>query len=452
MKRAVVCAVLVLVTLSAYGQETMVLGYYPSYRHGSYPHTAIKFEHLTHLAHSFIWPDTSGSGALHVPAGFLYPAMIEAAHNAGVKVVIALGGAGNNDGFGPAASDPETRAVLVENIVDFVVDNGYDGVDLDWEGFSNSTYKDALSSLIEDLDAALEAADPALTLSMPLGATNWHGAYDMPRVAEHLDWIAIMTYDLHGSWTTHAGHLSPLYPATGDSDHFSMHQSVDYWMARSVPASKMLAGIPFYGRQWEGVKALHGPTVGAVTALGYAGIEPLVETDGWVRHWDEVARVPYLINEDEERFITYEDPISVAEKVEYVRTRNLQGLILWEISHDYMPTGEQPLLVEAGKLLQDPVAIEDRPVPETDFVFEGNFPNPFSSSTRISFSTAATAHVTIEVFDVLGRRVAILVDEVLPAGRHTANLEASHLPSGIYVSRMRTGDVSRSISMLLIRL
>src|SRR5690606_10007181 len=100
-----------------------------------------------------------------------------------------------------------------------------------------------------------------------------------------------------------------------------------------------------------------------------------VEADGWERHWDDVARVPYLINEEEERFITYEDPTSVAEKVDYVRSRELRGLILWEISHDYMLTGVQPLLVEAAKLLQDPVAIEDRPVPETDFVFEGNFPN-----------------------------------------------------------------------------
>lgn len=451
MKSTLVLVIALSIAFSVRAQDKVVVGYYPSYRHDSYPPRAIKFEHITHLAHSFIWPAASGSGAMDVPAGFVFPELIEAAHDAGVKVIVALGGAGNNAGFGPASSDPDTRAVLVQNIVEFVIDNVYDGVDLDWEGFTNAAYRDALSALIEDLDAALEAADPDLTLSMPLGATNWHGAYDMERVADHLDWIGIMTYDMHGGWTHHAGHLAPLYPAPGDEDHFSMDQSIDYWLARGVPESKLLPGIPFYGRQWEGASALHDPTVGAVTALTYASIEPLVGSEGWERHWDEVALVPYLINEDAELFLTYEDEESVAEKIEYVRERDLPGVIVWEISQDDMPTGDQPLLARVGELLEDPVDIENEQVPAVAVALGRNFPNPIASSTTIPFETGTTAHVTIEIYDVLGRRVATPSDRVFPPGAHKVTWEVADYPNGLYVCRMRAGGATHAIPMLVAR-
>lgn len=72
-----------------------------------------------------------------------------------------------------------------------------------------------------------------------------------------------------------------------------------------------------------------------------------------------------------------------------------------------------------------------------------NYPNPFNASTAINFTVPQTGKVTLEVFDVLGRKVSTLVNEVLPAGQHTALFTLSsdlQLSSGVYFYRLRTTE------------
>ena len=70
------------------------------------------------------------------------------------------------------------------------------------------------------------------------------------------------------------------------------------------------------------------------------------------------------------------------------------------------------------------------------------FPNPFADKTAIRFSLLARSHVSIEVFDLFGRKIATLVDEEREAGAHTASFEASALPDGLYVYRLSTMNQS----------
>jgi hypothetical protein len=65
-----------------------------------------------------------------------------------------------------------------------------------------------------------------------------------------------------------------------------------------------------------------------------------------------------------------------------------------------------------------------------------NFPNPFNPTTVISYTLSADAHVMIEIYNGIGQRVATLVDEELPAGRHDARFEGSNLASGVYFYRL----------------
>ena len=67
-------------------------------------------------------------------------------------------------------------------------------------------------------------------------------------------------------------------------------------------------------------------------------------------------------------------------------------------------------------------------------------PNPAAGTTRLGFETAAAGAVRLSVIDVLGREVAVLVDGERPAGAHHADLDASALPAGLYVVRLRAGD------------
>jgi hypothetical protein len=100
--------------------------------------------------------------------------------------------------------------------------------------------------------------------------------------------------------------------------------------------------------------------------------------------------------------------------------------------------------------VQMPVSIETGTQPGL-FTLSQNYPNPFSGSTTIDFEVEEPGHVTLRVFDVLGRQVAVLVDGALPADSHTARLDAGSLATGTYVYTLElNGQVLGSRRMLVI--
>ena len=84
-------------------------------------------------------------------------------------------------------------------------------------------------------------------------------------------------------------------------------------------------------------------------------------------------------------------------------------------------------------------------------VLAQNFPNPFNPHTTIRFSLPESAPVRLEVYDMLGRRVAVLVHRVLEAGWHDARFDASRLSSGMYGYRLTVGSQTLARSMFLLR-
>ena len=77
----------------------------------------------------------------------------------------------------------------------------------------------------------------------------------------------------------------------------------------------------------------------------------------------------------------------------------------------------------------------------TTFALGNNYPNPFNPTTMVPFSLAEAAHVSIKVYDLLGREVAVLVDGAMSAGRHEVTFEASTLPTGVYLIRMEAAGI-----------
>ena len=80
-----------------------------------------------------------------------------------------------------------------------------------------------------------------------------------------------------------------------------------------------------------------------------------------------------------------------------------------------------------------------------------NFPNPFNPSTTIRYSLQKTSLVRLEVYNVLGERVAVLVNQKQGAGLHRVQWDARHLPSGIYFCRLRAGEFQAVHRMLLMK-
>ena len=80
----------------------------------------------------------------------------------------------------------------------------------------------------------------------------------------------------------------------------------------------------------------------------------------------------------------------------------------------------------------------------TTFTLYQNYPNPFNPSTVVGFQIPAFDHVRLIVYDLLGREVAVLVDEPKAAGRHEVRFNAAGLASGVYTYRLSAGDLHRA--------
>ena len=96
------------------------------------------------------------------------------------------------------------------------------------------------------------------------------------------------------------------------------------------------------------------------------------------------------------------------------------------------------------------VTIEDGELPTT-FALEQNYPNPFNPTTTINFELKNSMHVTLEVFDALGRRVATLVDAQRVAGAHSVQFNAGGLSSGVYMYRISSGSDTQLKTMILLK-
>jgi hypothetical protein len=86
-----------------------------------------------------------------------------------------------------------------------------------------------------------------------------------------------------------------------------------------------------------------------------------------------------------------------------------------------------------------------------NFALLQNYPNPFNPTTVVSWQLPVASSVTIVVYDLLGREVATLVNEVRPAGVHTVKLDATGLASGVYLCRMTAGQFVDTKKMVLIK-
>jgi Secretion system C-terminal sorting domain len=87
----------------------------------------------------------------------------------------------------------------------------------------------------------------------------------------------------------------------------------------------------------------------------------------------------------------------------------------------------------------------------TRFALDQNYPNPFNPTTTFSFDLPGSSHVTLAVFDILGREVARVVDEILPAGNYARTFDASRLASGMYIYRLTAGEYSETKRMMLLK-
>jgi len=96
------------------------------------------------------------------------------------------------------------------------------------------------------------------------------------------------------------------------------------------------------------------------------------------------------------------------------------------------------------------IADNNNPIP-SEFRLNGNYPNPFNGNTVIEYDLAIASDVKLDIFDILGRQVETIINEIQPAGRYQIAWNAGKRPSGYYFYQLRAGQYSATGRMVLLR-
>jgi chitinase len=448
-----------------------VMGYFPSWELGdgttnsTPPLSAVDFSSMTVVAYFGFNPvsnatvDTISTGANYRGAS----ALLKAAHQAGTKVIMSIGGWNTENGF-YGASSPGNLNTFVSNITSILRSYKMDGVDIDWEPLSSSD-----SVNFKPLAAALRASLDAISPGMLLTCTCIQGNQGlMASVQQYFDEINIMTYDMSGNYSGWVSwYNSPIYNGgntfPGTTKYVpSIDAVVKEYKAAGVSPTKIGIGAEFGGTVWEGL-TLPLQLLAGLTSIRYD--VPLYASDGSGimqryysasnYYWDSDAQVGYLsipgllgLAGD---FISYDDSNSIKAKADYIKYEKVGGLILYELGWGYPGNGSYPLLESVKAAFADStVGVPVAPLPQSTTLSQ-NYPNPFNPTTTISFTLSGQGYVHLGIFNELGQEVAVLSDGLKEPGRYTVPWNASTFPSGMYICRLRYGSTLFSRKMLLVK-
>lgn len=274
--------------------------------------------------------------------------------NPDLKVLVSVGGWGWSGNFSDAALTDSSRNRFAASAARFIRDYGLDGIDIDWEypnhpGAGN-TYRpedvhnftlmlECVRKHIDSLAAAKGRKEKYL-LTIATGASELYAANtELGPLSEYLDFINIMTYDFHHGASTQTGHHANLWLSSWDApDGDATDRAVELHLKAGVPPEKLNIGIPFYGRVWKGVEPVsnglyrEAATTGA--GMPYTEVLKALADPAFARIYDSSAASPFLWNERDSVFISYEDPASIAVRMEYVRKKGLAGVMFWEYTED----------------------------------------------------------------------------------------------------------------------
>jgi len=262
-----------------------IVGYLPDYRIQTIPSTVAA--KATELIYFSIEPKTNGELDLSRIDNQALNLLKKMKNDHGVRLILAVGGWDRSAGFAAMSTTPLYRNHFIDNLTNYCAQNGFDGIDYDWEFPANTTQRAGYDSLIVNTKKAI--AQSGMTLSVALNPFQTLGTSSY----QSLDYIHLMSYD-------HSGRHSTYEQAVKD---------VNALINRGIDKHKIRLGVPFYGRRIADFSQ----------AITYQEIVSRYDPDPAV---DEVDG--YYFNGIE----------TIKNKSRYALDQGLAGIMIWELGQD----------------------------------------------------------------------------------------------------------------------
>ncbi len=313
----------------------IVSGYLADY--GSFTGLSDKMvEQLDYINYSFA---TISNGEVKISASQKVNNVL-AYRDKGVRVGLAIGGWGA-DGFSQAVRTIETRTKFIDSIMNIIKEYQFDGIDIDWEypgsGVAGIEYhksdRENLTLFCKELKQRMLEYRSDLILSIAIAPSNTY--YDLAALNQYIDIFNVMTYDF--AMGNVAKHDSNLYSTSLCSS--SMNNSVNF-VKKYVDSDKIIPGAAFYVRR--GMFANSNQALGAnlstsmgTSPLTYANFMNMLNNNNEIiESYDKTAEAAYTIYNG--WFYSYDNPISIKAKCDYIKNNNLGGLMCWDLTNDYV--------------------------------------------------------------------------------------------------------------------
>jgi chitinase len=291
-----------------------------------------------------------------------------------LRISISLGGWTGSKYFSDAALTPASRAAHVKSCLDMWLKGNlpgapagaakgiFDGVDLDWEWPASEGNpgnvirpedKQNFAALVHEYRKQLDKASWPfrgrynLSAFLPANPTMIDKGFDVKQIFKDLTFGTTQGYDYHGPWEPLTNQQSAIDGPAGDptTPEFSSQVTIDSYLSRGAPRSKLVMGVPFYSHGWTGVTnenhGLFQPATGAAPSTFDPGTEDYrylkAKLADFTVYRDNKAGFAWLF--DGTTFWTWDDPIEMKRKAQYISARNLGGAMIWSLDGD-TPTGE----------------------------------------------------------------------------------------------------------------
>ena len=287
----------------------MVLGYF--YDPGNAPGPVAMLDHYLPVLTGIIpfWYQIDSNGTL---VGSTYPAVLKLAQQHHLWTFALVQNMAGQPVFGPLLNSPQARMRAVNNMLTLVESNGYNGVNLDWEGIGPQERRQ-FSTFVQELANTFHRHGYYVTLSVPAETANqpnnsWTGAYDFKSLGKAADLMMIMAYDQHYADGSPGPIASPAW----------VKQVLDYTIS-AIPPSKVILGIPGYGYDWSA----NGPAA----ALTYYQAESLANQYGA----SPTANHFIYMQGGQLHSVWFENTDSLLSKMDLVSGYELRGVALWRL-------------------------------------------------------------------------------------------------------------------------
>lgn len=271
------------------------------------------------------WFSLSDEGDVINKADFNY---MKDAHKKGYRVWGLVDNSFDPDLTSKVIGNEEIKNKFISQIAFYAGLYNLDGINIDFENIYYED-KDNLVKFVEDLTYILKKQNlmVSIDVTVPGGSKRWSQVYDRERLANIVDYVALMAYDEHWASSPVSGSVASI-----NWVERGIQRSLEY-----IPKEKLLLGIPFYTRVWKETKDENGNTKVSSKAIPIKNVEEILKKYDAVVTWDDETGQYFAIydNDGATYKIWIEDIRSIKIKIQMAKKYDLKGIASWRKGYEY---------------------------------------------------------------------------------------------------------------------